>query len=98
MNAYDPAPNPGDDNVARLLDQAYDPPAVPADFAERVRQRMLAVAAERQPPATPRRPAWLPRRFARVAAAAALLGCIAAGFQFLAPKSKSNPGNENAER
>jgi hypothetical protein len=47
----------GDDNVVRLLGQAYDPPAPPVAFAERVQARLLQRAAERA-----RRHAASPRR------------------------------------
>ena len=92
MNVYEPAPTAGDENVARLLDQAYDPPAVPSEFADRVRQRLLDVAAERRTSMASTLPYRAPKttcRFARVAAAAALLASIAAGFQFLSPKSET---------
>src|SRR6516162_2442570 len=91
MNANDPAvgtPNPGDTNVERLLDQAYDPPVVPAEVGARVRARLLAVAAESRPtiPAAPwRLTSLLSHRFARVAAAAALVAALVAGFYFLTP-------------
>ncbi len=116
MNAYDPSsaapPHPGDDNVVRLLDQSYDPPAVPAEFADRVRQRMLAVAAVGRisnpshdsvgrisnPSSTPRRPSIFPRRVAWVAAAAALLASIAAGFQFFSNHRDAGDGSSVRSR
>ena len=59
--------NTGDENVARLLDLGYDPPVVSAAFAQRVRPRLLEVAAER----SGRR--RVPSRWARRAALAAML-------------------------
>jgi ferric-dicitrate binding protein FerR (iron transport regulator)/tetratricopeptide (TPR) repeat protein len=86
MQPNPPIP-PGDENVARLLGQAYEPQDVPAEFARRVHGRMQAAAAEaarqRLPLPLPRpRDGSVPRRLAWVAGMAAMLGCIAVGLQF----------------
>jgi tetratricopeptide (TPR) repeat protein len=72
----------GDDNVARLLGQPYDPPTVPAAFAQRVQTRLLEIAAEtaRQRASQPR---WRFRqRVSALAGMAALLGIVALGLCF----------------
>jgi tetratricopeptide (TPR) repeat protein len=75
---------PGDDNVARLLNQAYDPPQPSADFAARVRARLLSAGKR---PAPARRLPQMPRRFLRLAAAAALLAAIGVGLYLTSPDS-----------
>jgi ferric-dicitrate binding protein FerR (iron transport regulator)/tetratricopeptide (TPR) repeat protein len=88
---------PGDENVARLLGQAYEPQDVPAEFACRVHARMQAAAAEaarqRLPLPLPRpRGGLVPRRLAWAVGMAAMLGCIAVGVQF-GPWSKVPGGH-----
>ncbi len=87
---------PGDENVARLLGQAYEPQDVPAEFARRVHARMQTAAAaaarQRQPLPLPRpRGGFVPRRLAWAVGMAAMLGCIALGVQF-------GPWSETATR
>src|SRR5688500_12882258 len=55
-------------NIQRLLTQSYRPEQPDADFARRVRQKMLAAAADRSP-----RRRWTARVLAWSAAAAAVL-------------------------
>src|SRR5215470_10002622 len=91
---------PGDENVARLLGQAYEPPDVPAEFARRAHARMQAAAAEaarqRLPLPLPRpRGGFNPRRLAWAAGMAALLACLAVGIQF-GPWSSVKPAGRVA--
>ena len=86
----------GDDNVVRMLGQPYDPPAVPAEFAQRVQARMLEVAAEtaRQRAHAKRR--WrFQNRLSALAGVAAMLGILALGLHLLprpaAPSLSSPP-------
>src|SRR5690348_4081754 len=68
---------PGDENVARLLGEAYNPPPVSAEFAERVQARLVEVAAARRraPAACGLAPSR--KRLAALAGVAALLGVLA---------------------
>jgi hypothetical protein len=83
---------PGDENVARLLGQAYDPLPISAEFTERVQARLLAVAAEmaRRRASTPPVPRF--HRLAALAGVAALLGILALSLRLLPrPPAPSTP-------
>ena len=83
---------PGDENVARLLGQAYDPPPVSAEFAQRVQARLLAVAGEMARRRTPASPVPRFRRLAALAGVAALLGILALSLRLLPrPPAPSTP-------
>jgi hypothetical protein len=90
---------PGDENVMRMLGQPYDPPTVPAEFAQRVQARMLKVAAEtaRQRAHAKRR--WhFQNRLSALAGVAAMLGILVLGLHFLprlAAPSASSPAEAN---
>jgi ferric-dicitrate binding protein FerR (iron transport regulator) len=85
---------PGDENVARLLSQAYNPPPVSAEFAERVQARLLAVASEMARHRTPAPPVRRFRRLAALAGVAALLGFLALSLRLMPrPPAPSTPGH-----